>query len=343
MIAILNNKSVINWVLFTANLLLLFWHISADLVTAKSHLRLMSGWSIYTLIAALCFGIVLVYQILCLDEISSTNFAKDTLDKMPDFIKRNAEIIGLQNLSDFKKIELAVKFLAYVAYFNLSVITRRQLKKSSVNVTQYEQKNNNQHADDSKSEHSQLTSASNQEIEVKFSLVYIIYRLKKIWWLLDFIAWHFFTILSVGIMLLILYWKLCVISAIYLFILIYFYTSVPFKLQPNLSQRQVQEKEDMSIHEIKDLWTKEKDETQKAMIALRNNTIVIIAFFTIICMSILHLTANLQDLKKTYDSHEKEYNDVIFYTFFAGVNYSKQKGGNSYLYEIYGFILILGM
>lgn len=32
---------------------------------------------------------------------------------------------------------------------------------------------------------------------------------------------------------------------------------------------------------------------------------------------------------------------MIFYSFVAGVNYNSQLGGNSYAYEIYGFLLIL--
>jgi hypothetical protein len=52
MIAVLNNKSIINWVLLLTTLLLFFWHCSADLVTANSHLRLTRGWGVFTFIAA---------------------------------------------------------------------------------------------------------------------------------------------------------------------------------------------------------------------------------------------------------------------------------------------------
>ena len=33
--------------------------------------------------------------------------------------------------------------------------------------------------------------------------------------------------------------------------------------------------------------------------------------------------------------------NLIFITFFSGVNYNEQPNGNTYLYEIYGFLIIL--
>jgi len=58
-------------------------------------------------------------------------------------------------------------------------------------------------------------------------------------------------------------------------------------------------------------------------------------------MTLLHLSANLQAIKVTYQDNSDFWEDVIFYTFFAGVNYNDQEGGNTYLHEIYGFLVIL--
>ena len=38
---------------------------------------------------------------------------------------------------------------------------------------------------------------------------------------------------------------------------------------------------------------------------------------------------------------QSTFDDAIFVTFFVGINYNQQTGGDSYLYEIYGFIVIL--
>ena len=195
MIAIINDKSIINWILFTMTLILLFWHCSADLVTEKGHSRLIIGWRVFTLIAAICYIIILVYQILCLDPVSNTEFIKTIVSKLPSIITKNSNIIGLVDYTDIDKFKRGLKFLAYVAYFNLSVITRRQLYKSSKIVSQYE---NNPNLDP---EDSNITISKNQT-EVKFSLVYIVYKIKKIWPIFDFFAKHVFTIISITVMLL---------------------------------------------------------------------------------------------------------------------------------------------
>ena len=176
-------------------LILLFWHCSADLVTAKGHSRLIIGWWVFTLIAAICYMIILVYQILCLDPVFNTEFIKTIVSKLPSIITKNLNIIGLVDYTDIDKFKRGLKFLAYVAYFNLSVITRRQLHKSRKIVSQYE---NDPNLDP---EDSDVTISKNQT-EVKFSLVYIVYKIKKIWPILDFFAKHVFTIISITVMLL---------------------------------------------------------------------------------------------------------------------------------------------
>ena len=52
-IAVANSKTIINWVLLTMTLILLFWHLSADLVTPKSHVRLTKGWRMFQYLSAI--------------------------------------------------------------------------------------------------------------------------------------------------------------------------------------------------------------------------------------------------------------------------------------------------
>lgn len=63
-IAVVNNKSIINWILLLMTLMILFWHLSVDLVTAKSHIRIMRGWALFTFVSATLFLIIIIYQIL---------------------------------------------------------------------------------------------------------------------------------------------------------------------------------------------------------------------------------------------------------------------------------------
>ena len=43
---------------------------------------------------------------------------------------------------------------------------------------------------------------SENEMEVKFSLAYVVHKIKKVWPILDFFAKHVFTIISITMMLL---------------------------------------------------------------------------------------------------------------------------------------------
>jgi len=55
-IAISNSKNLINLVLLSFTLMMLLWHISANLVTKKSHDRLIRGWQVFTLVSSFIFA-----------------------------------------------------------------------------------------------------------------------------------------------------------------------------------------------------------------------------------------------------------------------------------------------
>lgn len=276
-------------------LILFFWHISADLVTTKSHIRLKRGWTAFTLIAAACFLIIIIFQILSLDPIANLTVTQNVLDAIPAFIRDNHKIIGLEDYTDFTVSELAVKFLAYVAYFNLSVITRRQFIRSSKNVANYEQKperiDNPDQIDSNPSAH------EDDVLEAKFSLVFIVYKLKKFWRIFDIIAWNTFTLLTITIVLLTLNWKLSVVSAVYVCITLVYYVLIPFSLQPDKSKASIEKNSMISAQDLKDMKGYEDKHAVDKTVALKNTIIVVMSLFTIVCICALHLSANLQILK----------------------------------------------
>ena len=302
-IAIVNNKSLINWVLLTMTLILMFWHITADLVTTTSHIRITRGWNVFTLVAAVCFLMVIIFQILSMDPIAEWSFTQSTVDSIPDFLVRNHKLIGLENYTDFSIGELFVKFLAYVAYFNLSVITRRQFIKSSVNVSSYEINNNQDlvkvppKENQSEGDVSSVKPDHERKLEVKFSLVFVIYKLKWLWPIFDTISWHMFTVLSITIMILALHWKLSVATMIYLVCCILYYIWLPFKLEPKLEKSKVRHGASVSAKDLSVLWTQEDKNAKGNMVELRNYFVFLICLSTIVFISLLHLSSNLQTLK----------------------------------------------
>ena len=276
-------------------LILIFWHISADLVTTKSHIRLKRGWTAFTLIAAICFLIIIIFQIVSLDPIANLTVTQNILDAIPDFIKDNHKIIGLEDYTDFTVSELAIKFLAYVAYFNLSVITRRQFIRSSKNVANYEQKL--QRIENPDEINSHPSTNGDDTLEAKFSLVFVIYKLKKCWRIFDIIAWNTFTLLTITIALLTLNWKLSVVSGIYVCIMLVYYILIPFSLQPDKSKARIEENSTISAEDLRDMKASEDKFAISKTVALKNTIIVVMSLFTIVCICALHLSANLQSLK----------------------------------------------
>ena len=216
----------------------------------------------------------------------------------------------------------------------MSVFTRRQYLTSCSKISQY-QKDSILHPEDDNQIY------SNDEVEVKFSLVYIVYKIKRIWPILDFLAQHAFTLISIHVMLLCVYWKLSVFSSVLLLILILFYALVSFKFQPSRPKEIAKDNEKLTLDEVKGLWNNKAYDISNKLISLKYFTVLILLIFTISCMSLLHLSANLQVLKDTYAKDAAKLDDAIFVTFYLGINYNDQSGGDSYLYEIYGFIIIL--
>jgi ABC-type multidrug transport system fused ATPase/permease subunit len=126
------------------------------------------------------------------------------------------------------KSQLLVKFLAYVAYFNLSVITRRQLRTSSQNVSEYENLlEDNEDVFDERSE-----TQKKGEMETKFNLPFIVHKIKFLWPVITFFSWNMFTLLTICIIGLSIHWKLSISMILYYLILGFYYFIIPFGLQP---------------------------------------------------------------------------------------------------------------
>jgi len=294
-IAIVNSKNLINWVLLVLTLILLSWHISADLVTKKSHQRLTRGWGFFTLIAALLFLVLIIFQICAIDQVYNMKEVQSFIKWLPEIIVKNRKIIGLVDYTEFTKFELGVKFLAYVAYFNLSIITKRQLERSAAKVKAYERRQlkpiESLGSDSSFDE-------GNEVMEVGFSLVFVVYKLKILWPIFDIISWHTSTILAMSIVFLAVHWKLSVATLLYVAILMIYYILIPFFLQPNPEKSGKKFKESLSQKELSKMWDNENSYAKKVIIGLRNNLVVFITFFTIIYISILHLSANLATMEE---------------------------------------------
>ena len=233
-IAIVNTKNIFNLILLFFNMLLLFWHISSDLVTKKSHRRLIKGWGAFTILAAFLFFILVIFQILALEQISSQKFVQDFLEWLPKILTTNRKIIGLHYYTEYSSFELALRFFAYAVYFSLSIITKRQFERSAEKVEACEVKKFSAVADDSFDEN--FLGDEDSIMEVEFSLVFVVHKLRFFWPLINALSMHSFNILSIVIIILAIQWKLSAASLVYIILIMIYYILTPFYLQPNLKE-----------------------------------------------------------------------------------------------------------
>ena len=105
----------------------------------------------------------------------------------------------------------------------------------------------------------------------------------------------------------------------------------------------MQDNQKLTLDDVKKLWSNENHDINSRLISLKYKIVMVLIFFTIICMSLLHLSANLQGLRETYSDQSIKWDNIIYVTFFFGINHNEQSGGDSYLYEMYGFIIILAL
>lgn len=63
LIAVLNEKSLMNLALFLISLLLLFWHVTSDMINSKAHQRLINFWNFYTTVCTVNLICILVFQL----------------------------------------------------------------------------------------------------------------------------------------------------------------------------------------------------------------------------------------------------------------------------------------
>jgi len=73
--------------------------------------------------------------------------------------------------------------LAYVAYLNLSVFTKRQIVNSKNAMKQYESEEFSEDRTDS-----MISTLSQRAMGAKVNLIYFVFKLKWFWFIFDFIA-----------------------------------------------------------------------------------------------------------------------------------------------------------
>ena len=142
-------------------------------------------WSVYIVCSAISFLSILAYQILEMDILEKD--VQIFLRIVPDFIKKIVHIIGFEDYSQLKTIQLALKFLPYVLNFSLGMFARRQMVSNSDKHRKISlQKDNLNHLDISRPI-SETETFEEIVFGSRFNFAFLMYKLKRFWWFIDII------------------------------------------------------------------------------------------------------------------------------------------------------------
>jgi hypothetical protein len=125
--------------------------------------------------------------------------------------------------------------------------------------------------------------------------------MKKIWRIIDFAANNIYGILSIVIIVLSVAWKLSFSMLIYLLILSYYYIRISFTLQPyakRIEEISLKEHDYIDITLAEQFKKEEQIKAERFIWKHRKITTILMVIFTLIFLSVLQLSANIEDFKQ---------------------------------------------
>ena len=147
------------------------------------------------------------------------------LDMLPLWIRRNIGILGFTVYTTF----IWEKFLIYLLYFAIGVYVRKQMRIWDEVDKQSRQKSlalvrggassdklNNSDMQHDYFERAKAIDYEELYREIRFTTPFLVYKIKKLWVVLDKISQSSFVIISVMIMVLSNYWQISLSMAIHL-------------------------------------------------------------------------------------------------------------------------------
>lgn len=106
---------------------------------------------------------------------------------IPDFIKRIGHIIGFEDYSQLKTIQLALKLLPYVLNFSLGMYARRQMVSNSDKHKRISLQKDNLPYLDMTRPISETETFEEIVFGSRFNFAFLMFKLKRLWWLIDLI------------------------------------------------------------------------------------------------------------------------------------------------------------
>ena len=96
----------------------------------QSQRHLSKVWLTYIIYSSILFLTILSYQILRMDIIADDLQFLENL--VPKLIKQTSHILGIEDYSELKTIQLAIKLLPNVIHFSLGMYARRKMLRSAI-------------------------------------------------------------------------------------------------------------------------------------------------------------------------------------------------------------------
>ena len=200
--AFCNEVNAINYIIYAYSLILTTYYISSNKDTSSSLSRLIWLWNIGIALSVISLLTILVYQMLCLEQIAKTKLIQNLLIILPEVVKKNSALLGFRDYhSTNNSFELSIILLVYVLNFVFAIITKRYLSSMYIRVRISEQ----------------LGSLLPSTEQVKsHEYLRLLLFLRPIWPVLDFCARFTFVLLGLVIVAVSIHWKLSVFNLLFI-------------------------------------------------------------------------------------------------------------------------------
>ena len=335
-------KTLMNMQFTWFTIIFIIAHSLSKLVTSKSNGFIANIWSVYIVYSAISFLSILAYQVLEMDILE--NDVQFFVRIIPDFIKRIGHIIGFEDYSQLKTIQLALKLLPYVLNFSLGMYARRQMVSNSDKHKRISLQKDNLPYLDMTRPISETETFEEIVFGSRFNFAFLMFKLKRLWWLIDLIWHNFFFCVAVLIFMLSVYWQISIAMLINIMILsIYF-----FCISKNLAPNKIAENLNVEVHENKielddALQTRkyEKEMTNDALLKTRQKYTKILLVFNWFLYFLIYLSSFVEQFVLVYPSLQPSMDYVIFFANYTGIYYSQQTGIYSFWYQSIGYVAII--
>lgn len=197
-------------------------------------------------------------------------------------------------------------------------------------------------------------------MKIRFTTPYLVYKLRRLWFVIDKCSQLIFVFISLMIMILATQWQISLSMAVHLtcFIglclqianILYKHRKIDKSKLKNNRQGDGKDKykKSLTIDECEQLWEDYKRSVNRQQVKIRQRVWFLQFVVTLLCIALIYPSEFIFYVRKTFieEGDEEELvallDYITFYLFWVGVYHApKAASGHGYFYNLYGYLIIL--